>query len=161
MYELSTDDKLWLSRNPRGNYIVSVMSNCTHFDTIHISTAILNNFWFYQVTNAAVLFLKSNKQAGNDLQKYTIGSAQGNFLELHTWYPYENSDRCNPDEGTVPVKVFTVRNLSDIAKSNIFRRYFGKNLNGCHLNVHVEIKPPTVFPPKRIRYNNSGYQNVI
>jgi hypothetical protein len=81
-------------------------------------------------------------------------------LELHTWYPYENSDRCNPDEGTVPVKVFTVRNLSDIRRSDIFRGKFGKNLHGCALNVHADINPPSVYPPKRIWYNNSGYHNV-
>jgi hypothetical protein len=81
-------------------------------------------------------------------------------LELHTWYPYENSDRCNTEEGTVLVKVFTVRNVSDIKGRDIFRVYFGKNLHRCPLNVHVEIKPPYVYPPKRIWYNNSGYHNV-
>ena len=160
MIELSTDDKIWLSRNPRGKYIVSIISNCTNFDTILISRAILNKLWFYQVLNAAVLFLKLNEQASNDLQQNTTVSAQGTHLELHTWYPYENSDRCNPDEGTVPVKVFTVRNVSDITRSDVFRGYFGKNLHGCAVNVHVEIKPPSVFPPKRIWNNNSGYQNV-
>jgi hypothetical protein len=48
LFELSTDDKMWTSRNPRGKYIVSVMSNCTHLDTINISRAILNKLWFYQ-----------------------------------------------------------------------------------------------------------------
>jgi hypothetical protein len=160
MRELFTDDKIWLSRNPRGKYIVTVTSNCTHLNTIHISRAIFNQLWFFQVTNAAVLFLNSNKHAGNDLQQKTTDSAQGKFLELRTWYPYESSDRCNPDEGTVTVKVFTVRNLSDIRRRDIFRGKFGKNLHRCPLNVYVEIKPPSVFPSKRIWYNNSGYQNV-
>ena len=88
MYDLSTDDKLWLSRNPRGKYIVSVMSRCTNLDTTHISRAILRKLWFYQVTNAAVLFLNSNEHAGNDLQQNTNDSAQGTYVELHTWYPY-------------------------------------------------------------------------
>jgi len=77
--------------------------------------------------NTAVLFLKSNEQADNDLQQNTTNSTQGTYLELHTWYPYENSDRCNPDEGTVPVKVFTVRILSDIRRRDIFRGYIDKN----------------------------------
>ena len=97
MYDLSTDEKMWLSRNPRGKYIASLMSNCPHLDIIHISRAILNKRWFYQVTNAAVLFLKSNEHAGNDLQQNTADSTQGTYLELHTWHPYENSDRCSPD----------------------------------------------------------------
>ena len=160
MRELFSNDKIWLSRNPRGNYIVSVMSNCSHLDTINISRAILNELWFFQVSNAAVLFLKSNEHAANDLQQNTTNSTQGTYLELHTWYPYENSDRCNPEEGTVPVKVFTFRNLSDISSRDIFRAHYAKNLHGCPLNVHVEINPPSVFPPKRIWYNNSGYQNV-
>ena len=160
LYELCIDDKMWLSRNPRGKFIFPVMSNCTHLDNINISRAILNQIWTYQINNAIVLFQKSNAHTGNDLQQNTADSTQGTYLELHTWYPYENSERCNPDEGTVPVKVFTVRNVSDIRGRDIFRGSFGKNLHGCAINVHVEIKPPSVFPPKRIWYNNSGYQNV-
>jgi len=160
LIELASDDKLWLSRNPRGKYIVSVISNCTHLENIHISKAILSRLWFFQVTNAAVLFLKSNEHAGNDIQPNTINSAQGTYLELHTWYPYEKSDRCNPTEGTVPVKVFTVRNVSDISGKDIFRGPFGKNLHRCALNVQVEINPPSVFPPKRVWFNNSAYQDV-
>ena len=160
LLDLSTDDKLWLSRNPRGKYIVSVMSNCKYLDNKNISRAILNTLWFYQVSNAAVLFLKSNEHAGNDLQQNTIDSTLGTYLELHTWYPYENSERCNPEEGTVPVKMFTLRNVSDISGKDIFRGHFVKNLHGCTLYVHVEINPPSVFPPKQIWYNNSGYHNV-
>jgi len=160
MFELTVNDKLWLSRNSGGKYIVSVISDCTNIDTILISRGILNKLWNFQVSNAIVLFLKSNEHAGNDLQQNMSDSTQGTYLELHTWYPYENSDRCNPDEGTVPVKVFTVRNVKDIRRVNIFRRHFGKNLYGCALNVQVEIKPPAVFPPKRIWFNNSSYQDV-
>ena len=160
LLELSVNDKLWLSRNPRGKYILPLMSNCTNLDNINISRAILNTLWFYQVTNSAVLFLKSNEHSGNDVQQNTTNSTQGTYLELHTWYPYENSGRCNPDEGTIPVKVFTVRNLNDIRRSQIFRGKVGKNFHGCPLIVHVQIKPPSVFPPKRIWYKNSGYQNV-
>jgi hypothetical protein len=150
VYELSVDDKTWLSWNPRTKFVVSVISNCTHLDNTHISKAILNHLWFFKITNAAVLFLNSNEHSGKDLQQNTNDSTQGTYLELHTWYPYENSERCNPEEGTVPVKVFTARNLSDIRSREIFRGPFGKNLHGCALNVHVEINPPAVFPPKRI-----------
>ena len=160
LLELSVNDKIWLSLNRRGKFIVSVMSNCTHLDNTDISRAILNQIWMYQISNAIVLFLKSNEHADNDVQQNTTDSTQDAYLELHTWYPYENSDRCNPDEGTVPVKVFTVRNLSDIRRIDIFRENFGKNLYGCTVNVHVEVKPPSVFPPKRIWFNNSGYHNV-
>ena len=58
--------------------------------------------------NACDPFLKSNKQGGKDLQQNTRVSAQGTYLELHTWYPYDNSDRSNQAEDTVPVKVLTV-----------------------------------------------------
>ena len=160
LYELSADDKMWLSRNRRGNHIVPVMSNCTHLDNTHIAKAILTQLWFNQVSSAAVLFLKSNEQAGNDPQSNITDSTQVTYLELHTWHPYENSERCNPAEGTVPVKVFTVRNLSDIRRSDIFRGKFDKNLQGCPLNVHVEINPPSVFPPKRIWYNISAFHDV-
>jgi len=159
LLELSVNDKLWLSRNPRGKYILSVMSNCTNLDNTNISRAILNTLWVNKVKNAAILFLKSNKHSGNDLQQNTIDSAQGTYLELHTWHPHENSGRCSPDEGTLPVKVFTVRNTSDIRSRDIFREYIGKNLQGCPLNVHVDIKPRYVYPPKQILYNNSGYQD--
>ena len=77
--------------------------------------------------NTAVIFLKSNEHTGNDLQQDTNDAAQGTYLQLHTWYPYENSDRCIPNEVTVPVKVFTVRNLSDIRRRDIFRGHIDKN----------------------------------
>jgi hypothetical protein len=160
LYELSTDDKMWLSWNARAKYIVSVLSNCTLLDNTHISKAILSTLWDYQVSKAIVLFLKSTEHGGNDLQQNTAQSAQGTYWELHTWYPYENSERCNPAEGTVPVQVFTVRNLNDIRKSDIFRGYIAKNFQGCLLGVQVEIKPPFVYPPKQIWYNDSGYRNV-
>ena len=160
LYEMSSDDKLWLSRNQRGKHIVSVLSNCTHLDNTRISKAILHKLWNYHVSKAAVLLLKSNEHAGNDLQQNTIHSAQGTYLELHTWYPYGSSVGCNPSEGNVPVKVFTVRNLSDIRGVDIFRRDFDKNLHGCALNVQAKIKPPVVYPPKRIWFNNSSYKDV-
>ena len=160
VYELSVDDKTWLSWNPRTKFVVSVISNCTHLDNTHISRAILSNLWLFGVINAIVLFLKSNEHAGNDLQQNTTDSAQSTYLELHTWYPYENSDRCNPAEGTVPVKVFRVRNFIEIGRKDIFRKYFNKNLHGCPLNVHVEIKPPFVYPPKSIWQKDSGYRDV-
>jgi hypothetical protein len=92
IYELSVDKETWLLYNPRGKYIVSAMSNCNHLDTIHISRAILDQLWFFKVTNAAVLLLNSNEHRGNNLQQNTTDSAQGTCLELRTWYPCENSD---------------------------------------------------------------------
>jgi len=100
-------DKLRESWNPNARFIIQFMANCTHFDCKNISRSILSHLWTYQVSNAVVLFLKSNGHAANDLQQNTTNSAQGTYLEMHTWYPYENSDRCNPADGTVPVKVFT------------------------------------------------------
>jgi hypothetical protein len=129
------------------------MSNCTQFDNKLISTAILQYLFFYRVMNAAVLFLNSNKHASNDPQKCTIDSAQGTYLELHTGYPYENSERCKPTEGTVPVQVFTVRNLSDIRRNDIFRGYIDKNFNGCPITV-VEVDNPFM------KYLTGKYQPI-
>jgi hypothetical protein len=124
------------SWNPNAKFFVSVMSNCTPFDNKRISKSILKYLWFNHVMNATVLFLKTNEHAGNVLQQNTTDSAQGTYLELHTGYPYENSDRCNPTEGNVPVNVFTVRNFSDISRSNMFRVYIEKNFNGCPIRMY-------------------------
>jgi hypothetical protein len=70
-------------------------------------------------------------------KKNTRDSAQGTYLELHTWYPYENSDRCNPEEGTVPVRVFTVRSLSYFRRRDIFRGYFDKSFHGWPIIVYL------------------------
>ena len=42
--------------------------------------------------NDVVLFLKSNEHNGVYMQGNTTDSEQGTYFELHTWYPYENSD---------------------------------------------------------------------
>jgi hypothetical protein len=158
--ELSVGNNTRSSWNPRAKFVVSIMSNCTHIENTNFSRTILNYLWLNEVMNATVLFLKSNKNEGTNLQQNTIDPAQSTYLELYTWYPYENSQRCNPAEGSVPVNVFTVRNLSDIRRVEIFRRYFGKNVHGCPNKLYVRIYPPLMSPPKRIRYNESYYQNV-
>jgi len=114
LYELPVGENTWNSWNPKSKFIVSVMSNCTHIEKTKLSRALLTEFWLKEVMNATVLFLKSNEHGGIYMQGNTIDSAQGTYLELHTWYPYENSDSCNAAEGNVHVKVFTVHNLSDM-----------------------------------------------
>ena len=154
--ELSLGENSW---NPKAKFVVSVNSNCTHTENTKFSKALLTELWFREVMNAAVIFLKSKEHGGICIQENTSDSAQGTYLELHTWYPYENSDRCNPAEGTVPVKVFTVRHLSDIRRSDIFRGY-NKNFQGCHFKVFVRTLIPLVYPPKHVRYNDSYNQTV-
>jgi hypothetical protein len=152
--------KLRESWNSSARFVVSFMSNCANYDTTNTSRFILSELWSYQVITAAVLFLKSNAPVSNNLQQNTTNSAQGIYLELHTWCPYENSERCNPAEGTVPVKVFTVRNLTDIRRSDVFKKCFDKNFQGCPIRVHLEINFPFVNPPKHVRYNDSYNQTV-
>jgi hypothetical protein len=81
-------------------------------------------------------------------------------LELHTWYPDENSQRCDPAEGTVSVKVFPIRNSSDIRRSDVFKGPFIKNLHRCPVRVHARVSPPFVNPPKQFWYNDSGYYDL-
>jgi len=110
------------------------MSNCTHIQT-KISKALLNELWVREVMNATVLFLKSNEQGGIYMQRNINDSTQGTYLELRTWFPYENSESSIPHESTVIVKVLTVRNLNDINRSDIFRGYNVMNFHGCPFKV--------------------------
>ena len=153
LYELSVGNSTGHFWNPRTKFIVSVMTNCTHKENKNYSKSILNELWLYEVMNIAVLFLQSNQHAGNDLQQNTSVSAQSTYLELHTWYPYENSDRCNPAEGTVPVKVFAVQNVSDIRTNDVFGGYFGKNFHGCRMQMMVLEIPHFVNLPRKVCYN--------
>jgi hypothetical protein len=136
------------------------MSNCTLIETTNFSRALLKELWLVEVMNAAVLFLKSKEHGGIYMQEKTIDSAQDTYLEFHTWYPYANSNRCNPTEGTVPVKVFTLRCSNYIRRSNMFRRYNDKNFQGCTFKVYVRELFPLVYPPKHFRYNDSYDQSV-
>ena len=110
------------------------MSNCTHVQT-KISKALLNVLWVREVMNATVLFLKSKEQGGIYMQRNINDSTQGTYLELRTWFPYENSESSIPHESTVIVKVLTVRNLNDINRSDIFRGYNVMNFHGCPFKV--------------------------
>jgi hypothetical protein len=145
------------SWNPRAKFLVTVMSDCPYFDTTLISRAILNEFWFHRVLKAAVLFRKFSEDGIKQSQKNTSYSKQGTHLELQTWFPYENSEWCDPAEGTVPVKVFSLRNLSDIRRSGVFKGYFFKNFHGCPIRVRAIVSPPFVKTPTRFRYNYSYY----
>jgi len=155
--ELSLDETSW---NPKAKFIVSVMSNCTHTENKKFSIALLRELWFREVMNAAIIFFKSNEHGDIYMQQNTSDSAQDTYLELHTWYPYENSERCNPAEGTVPVKVFTVRHKSDIRRSDIFRGYRYNNFQGCPIKVYVRTMYPLMYSPKQVRYNSSYSQTV-
>jgi hypothetical protein len=160
LFEMNFGDNMKYSWNPRAKFVVSVMSNCTIFENKLISKAILDHLWKFEVMNAAVLFLKSNKYGGNDLHQNTTDLARGTYVELHTWNPYENSDRCVPAKGNVRVKVFTVRNLSDFRRREIFRRYFDKNFHGCPVNVYVKVWPILVYSTGHIGYNDPKHQYI-
>ena len=160
LYEMNFGDNMKYSWNPRAKFVVSVMSNCKIFENKLISKAILEHLWKFEVMNATVLFLKSNKYGGNDLHQNTTDLAQGTYVELHTWNPYENSDRCVPAKGNISVKVFTVRNLSDFRRSEIFRGYFDKNFHGCPINVFVTVWPILVHSTGHIGYNDPKHQYI-
>ena len=148
------------SWNPNAKFVIPVMANCTHFDCKNISRSILSHLWTYPVSNAIVLFLKPNAHGSNDLQQNTSDLAKGTYLEIHTWYPYENSERCNPADGNVPVRVFRIRNLSDVRKNDIFKRVYDKNFHKCSISVRVTTAPPFVNEPKRVLNDDTGYQDV-
>jgi hypothetical protein len=125
------------SCNPRAKFVVPVILNCTEVENRNISSKILGLLSNYEVTKIPVYFLNSNEHSGYDLKNTTSPSAQGTYLELHTWCPHENSERCIPATRNVPVKVFTVRNLSDIMRSDIFRGHFDNNFHVCPIIMSI------------------------
>ncbi|PNF33399.1 hypothetical protein B7P43_G04160 [Cryptotermes secundus] len=149
------------SWNPRAKFILPVMSACTDYNTTYLSGAILSKLWLYKVTNSVVLFLESNGHITKFLQRNETGSAPNVRLSLHTWFPYENSQSCNPIDGTVPIRVFFLRNVSDIHRGEIFRGYIGKNLHRCPIRILARVKPPFVFIPNRIWLNASGRYTLV
>jgi hypothetical protein len=134
------------------------MSNFKNVDIKRISRDILSKFWVLQVMNPAVQYLKSNKSTVNNLQQHTADSAQGTYLELHTWFPYENSDSCNPATRPESLKVFAVRNLSDLRRSEIFRGPIDKNFNGCPIQFLLTELPSLVYSTEQGSYNDSKFQ---
>ncbi|KDR17326.1 hypothetical protein L798_08944 [Zootermopsis nevadensis] len=132
------------SWNPRARFVVPVMNACPHYNTTYLSRAILNQLWLHKVTNSVVLFSESKDQATKLTQQHETNSAQDTQCSLHTWLPYENSERCNPIEGTVPLKILSARNLNDVRNGGIFRGNFGKNLNRCPIKVLLREGYPYV-----------------
>jgi hypothetical protein len=158
--ELTTGDITWHSFNPTAKFIVSVMSDCEKKENTEISNAILKELWQKEVMKANVLFLKLSERGGNDLHGISTDSVQGTHLEIHYWNPYENSERCILNRSTLPVKLFTARNFSDIKRSEIFQTNYNRIFKKCPIKVHVFIAPPYVNPPKRVWNNDSGFQDV-
>jgi len=150
VYELSADNNTWHSWNPRAKFIVAVMSNCERKENTEISRAILSELWLNEVMETAVLFLVSNEHEISDLERNTNDSVYGTYLEMHSCFPYENSERCHPTEGTVPVKVFKARNFSEIKKIDIFQKDNKKNFHKCPITVHAYTEPPFVNWPKTV-----------
>jgi hypothetical protein len=146
---------------PRAKFILPVSSACTRYNTTYPSGAILSKLWIYKVTNRTVLFLESDGHETKFLQRNETGSAQDVCLTLHTWFPYENSQSCNPIDGKVPIRIFFLRNASDIHQSGIFRGYIRKNFHKCPITVLVRVKPPFVSPPNGTWVNASGRYTLV
>ena len=53
-----------------------------------------------------------------------------------------------------------MRNVIDIRKSDIFRRFYDKNFHKCSIAVHVLTATPLVNQLKRVWNKDSGYQDV-
>ena len=53
-----------------------------------------------------------------------------------------------------------MRNYIDIRKSDIYRRFYDKNVNKCSIAVLVLTATPFVNPRKHFCNNDSGYQYV-
>jgi len=152
VYELSADEITGQSFNPRVKFIVSVMSNCEQKENTEFSRAILNELWLNEVMKATVLFRKFSERGSiNDSVKNT-------YLEMHTLYHHEKAQGCNGNEGTLPVKVHTAQNFSDIKRSGIFQNYYNKNFHKCQIRVHALTTSPFVNHPKRFSNNHSRYQ---
>jgi hypothetical protein len=149
------------SWNPTAKFVVFITSNYTHFESTIVSKVILNELWAYGVTQATALFIQPNEQASKDIERNTSHWAQGTHLEMHTWYPYENSDRCDPVDGTVPVQVFTARNTSDVRKSGLYKTYFERNLHQCAIRMHAHVIHPLVNLPKCVCYKDYDCHSVF
>jgi hypothetical protein len=141
------------SWNPRAKYVVPVMSNCTQFDNKIISRKNLKLLWNFRVMETVVFFLKPNEHIGNDLQKNTADSIQGTYSELHTFYPYENSEGCISTKDPLTVKVSTMRNFSDFKRSDIFSGYIDKSLHGCPIYFYIDKYDFSVYSTKYSKYN--------
>jgi hypothetical protein len=101
------------------------MSNCTHLDSTLISKAILEQLWNFEIMNATVLFLKSNKHGRHDLQQ-----KHNTFITRHVRETTQLVSRefvqMRTRKRNCLMKVFTVRDMSDFWRSEIFRGYFDK-----------------------------------
>jgi hypothetical protein len=135
VYKLSAGKFTGQSFNRRAKFIVSVMSNCGQKENTEFSIAILIEFWLNESMKAAVLFLKFNEHGSiNDSVKST-------YLEMHTFYYYEKAQGCNGDVGTLPVKVNTAQNFSDVKRIYIFQNYYNKNVHKCQIRVLALTAP--------------------
>jgi len=160
LYKLSAGNNTWHSWNPRAKFIVSVMSNCKQKENRKISRAIHIELWLNEVMKATFLFLILNEQGCNDLHGSVTDSVYGTYLEMHTFDPYENAQKCNVNEDTLAVKLYTVQKFCDIKGSCIFQKYHNKNFHKCQIRVHALTAPPFLNPPKLVSNNESRYQEL-
>jgi hypothetical protein len=54
LHDLFVGENAWQSWNTRANFLVSLMSNCTHLENTNFFRAILNELRLYEVMNTAV-----------------------------------------------------------------------------------------------------------
>ena len=136
--------------------VVPLMAKCTNFNRRKISQSILGHISNYQVRSTVV---HSWSQMNTEITNYVevTDSTQGTNLELHNRCLCKNSQKCNPAESAVLVKVFTERNSSDIRRNEIIKEYYDKHWLEWPLNVYVGMKALFVYPRNIILYNNTFY----
>ena len=128
---------VWKSWKLTARFVVPIMAKCTYFDCTDISISILTDLHSYQVK---IVLSSSWSQMNTEVRmpNKTANSAQVTYLELHTCYSYENAESCNPTAGSVTVKVFTVRHLSDIRSGDIFKvQVINYESNCSHCSVKI------------------------
>ena len=160
VYEVSADNSTWYSFNPRAKFIISIMSNCEQKENREISRAILSELLMKEVLSAIVLFPNFNEHESNDLHGSITDSVQSTYLEMHTFDRYENAQKCNANQGNLPVKVYTMQKFDDIKRRDIFQNYHNKNFHKCQIRVQAFTAPPFVNHPKLASNNESRYEEL-
>ncbi|XP_069675577.1 uncharacterized protein [Periplaneta americana] len=124
-----------LSWNPRGKFIVSVLSNSgSRNKQSLVIKGIFEKLWIYKVINVVVAIKQKSKLNGKVTE----------VLNIYTWFPYQTPKKCKKVEDIVLLDSWVMNGYGHLLKSTNLYPLKTQSLNGCPLGVAAKKSVPFV-----------------
>ncbi|PSN52610.1 Ionotropic receptor 200 [Blattella germanica] len=142
--------------NARSRFVVLVILGSYDYNSSDIAKRLLEELWFGKILNVIVV-IKQTVNAQAEAEKR---------LDVYTWFPYQDSDRClTIDEVVVIDSWLTEGNGYFQTNSNLFPEKINSNLHQCPViaatfPIDFVVGPPIILSESELTYDGIEVQLI-